>query len=158
ERALTLPLPGLDHTAGVGQAQSYFDLEGKRHLSTSARLRALHEACDADRVAFERDAVLAAEYVQAFVYFRGVDRGLVQNGLAPADVLAVTTIAQWRRGEAPHPTALKRIAGTLVEIGIDYFANGPGRGRLTGDAPARRLLRTLLDALDDHAFSTDGLD
>ncbi len=38
----------------------------------------------------------------------------------------MTTLAQWRKGNTPHPTALRRIAGTLVEIGIDYFATARG--------------------------------
>lgn len=162
EREVTLPLPGIDHAASVGQAQAYFmgDADGRRHLAdpAAAGLRQLHADVMQDRGAFEQDAVRSAEYAQAFVYFRGIDKGLTQDGLAPADILALTTIAQWKKGETPHPTALKRIGGTLVEIGVDYFAEGPGRSKLNGEAPVKRLLREVLGALDDHKFATEGLD
>jgi len=161
EREFTMPLPGLDHTATVGQAQSYFlaDPFGRKHLQESERVRELHAEVMADRAAFEADAARSNEYTGAFQYFRSVDSGAVtKDGFGASDVLALTTIAQWKRGEAPHPTALKRIAGTLVEIGIDYFANGPGAGTLSESSPAGKIVKRLLTELDDVSFVADGLE
>ncbi len=77
-RGIMLPLPGVDHSAAVGQAESCFavDPDGSRHLAESERLRELHAPVGADRAAFELDRSKVDELVLAFVYFRGIDKGL----------------------------------------------------------------------------------
>ncbi len=158
ERDLVLPLPGLDHVPTVGAAESWFDTAGAHHLVHSERLRELHAMVHADRFGFEDKAALAQEYVEAYTLCRGIDSGKTQDGLTATDIMAVTRIAQWRTGQAPHPSALQRVGGTLVEIGIDYFANGPGKGHLSGNSSGKKVLASLLMALDDHEFATEGLE
>ena len=81
-----------------------------------------------------------------------------KEGLQVNEIVALNTIAQWRRGETPHPTAIRRIAGTITEIGIDFFATGPGRGQLSKNSPAQLVLSDVLTVLDDHAFVANGLE
>ena len=43
----------------------------------------------------------------------------------PQETLALLSIQQWRKGTDPTPSTLHRIAGTLIEIGIDYALTSP---------------------------------
>ena len=162
ERELVLPLPGLDHEPTASRARLYFSRnpQGRLHVVESLRLRELHLKAEQNLNTFRsEDPEGLAEYVELFVIYRAIDAGgRTEDGLLPADVVALNTIAQWRRGDTPHPTALQRIAGTLTEVGIDFFTQGPGGGVVSGNAPAKRLLRGVLASLDDHSFTTNGLD
>jgi hypothetical protein len=35
-------------------------------------------------------------------------------------------VRQWGKGADPTPSVLQRVGGTLIEIGVNYFANVPG--------------------------------
>jgi hypothetical protein len=158
ERDLVLPLPGVDHGSTGALARFYFDRGGGRYLVESPRLRDLHKKAS-NLASFEaNDAEGFREYVELYDYYRALDRGLAKDGLLVGDIVALNSISQWRKGEEPHPRAVRRIAGTLTEIGVDFFAGGPGAGLLAGNAPAKELLRGVLDALDDEAFGETGLE
>lgn len=162
ERDLVLPLPGLDHESNVSRARGYFadNADGRRHVAQSESLRGLHAQAMADKDAFEAaDPDGAKEYVKLYDFHRLQDRGIhSKEGLQVNEIVALNTIAQWRRGEIPHPTAIQRIAGTITEIGIDFFANGPGRGKLSKNSPTQLVLSEVLAALDDHSFVAHGLE
>jgi hypothetical protein len=162
ERELVIPLPGLDHSPTVGRAFAYFKdhPEGKRHVAASVRLAELHELAKAGAQAFKSShPVESKEYVELYKFYRLGDSGtLPNNEYLISEIIALNTYAQWRRGETPHPTAIRRIAGTVTEIGIDFFANGPGAGRLAGNSPTKLLLTEILRSLDDHSFVSEGLE
>ncbi|MFT7518147.1 MAG: hypothetical protein ACI9MC_000274 [Kiritimatiellia bacterium] len=158
ERELVLPLPGLPRTLDAGAAAEFFRGEGRTYVENDERVAELDVLAQPHPGGFEVDKpVLAKEYIELFkTYTFRHNGGRTQEGYSADDVLALTRIPQWREGQTPHPTALKRIAGTLVEIGIDYYSSGPGK--VSGDTPEKRLLRHVIDALDDHAFSAQGLE
>jgi hypothetical protein len=162
ERELAIPLPGLEHSSTVTQAFAYFkdNIQGKRYVAASERLTELHEMAKAGAQAFESNhPVESKEYVELYKFYRLDDAGaLVAEEFLLTDIIALNTVAQWRRGETPHPTAIRRIAGTVTEIGIDFFASGPGAGKLAGNSPTKLLLTEVLRTLDDHSFVSEGLE
>jgi len=162
ERELVIPLPGLDHNPTVTRAFAYFkdNIQGKRYVTSSVRLAELHEMAKAGAQAFKNNhPAESKEYVELYEFYRLVDAGtLVKENLLLTDVIALNTVAQWRRGETPHPTAIRRIAGIVTEIGIDFFASGPGAGKLAGNSPTKLLLTEVLRTLDDHSFVSEGLE
>jgi hypothetical protein len=162
ERELVIPLPGLPHSPTVTRAFAYFkdNMQGKQFVAMSIRLAELHEMAKAGAQAFkDSHPEEAKEYVDLYVFYRlGDDGKLVNEKFLISEVVALNTLAQWRRGETPHPTALRRIAGTVTEIGIDFFATGPGAGKLAGNTPTNILLREVLLTLDNHSFVSEGLE
>jgi hypothetical protein len=162
ERELVIPLPGLDHSPTVTRAFAYFkdNIQGKRHVAESARLAELHEMAKAGAQAFKNNhPAESKEYLELYEFYRLGDAGTpVKEKLLRSEIIALNTVAQWRRGETPHPTAIRRIAGTVTEIGIDFFASGPGSGKLAGNSPTKLLLTEVLRALDDHSFVSEGLE
>ena len=162
ERELVIPLPGLGHSPTVTRAFAYFEdnIQGKRYVAASVRLAELHEMAKAGAQAFKSNhAAESKEYVELYEFYRLGDAGtLVSEKFLLTDIIALNTVAQWRRGETPHPTAIRRIAGTVTEIGIDFFASGPGAGKLAGNSPTKLLLSEVLRTLDDHSFVSEGLE
>ncbi len=159
ERELLLPLPGVPHAPTIGKAANFFRGEGHEYLETNDRLRVLDPPAQANPRGFKESRPgEAAEYLELFKVYKSLHtNSRTSDGVFSAnDVLVITTISQWRENETPHPTAIKRIAGVLIEIGIDYFASGPGK--ITGETPEKRVLRDLVNALDDHTFSSYGLE
>jgi len=69
-------------------------------------------------------------------------------GLAP-----LATLPQWSSATDPFPSPLKRIAGALVEIGVDYFLHVPGA--VNDSSHEGKLVRALLGGLDDVKFSEE---
>ena len=162
QRELVMPLPGLGHSPTVNRAFAYFkdNVQGKRYVAESVRLAELHEKAKAGATAFEKNhRDEAKEYAELYKFYRLGDAGtLVNDKFLLSEIVALNTVAQWRRGETPHPTAIRRIAGTVTEIGIDFFATGPGSGKLAGNSPTSLLLTEVLRTLDDHSFVSEGLE
>ena len=162
ERELVIPLPGLGHSPTVTRAFAYFkgNIQGKRYVAASVRLAELHEMAKAGAQAFKSNhPAESKEYVDLYEFYRLGDAGtLVNEKFLLTDIVALNTVAQWRRGETPHPTAIRRIAGTVTEIGIDFFASGPGLGKLAGNTPTKLLLTEVLRTLDHHSFVSEGLE
>jgi hypothetical protein len=67
-------------------------------------------------------------------------------------VMGLHQYRQFKEGFGPqHP--LKRILGTVVEIGIDYFAANPQLIAGSAPSPERKLLVAFVATLDDISFS-----
>jgi hypothetical protein len=60
---------------------------------------------------------------------------------------AIFTIGQWRSGADPTPSTLHRMAGTFIEIGIDYALNSPDL--FDKNSKKGKALHSFLIALDD---------
>src|SRR5207244_6028252 len=74
-------------------------------------------------------------------------RGQASDGssLSADELNALITIRQWQRGTDPNPPVVQRLAGTFVEIGIDYFINVPGA--LNKNSSHGKIIAGFLDAL-----------
>jgi len=60
-------------------------------------------------------------------------------------------IGQWEPGGDPSPSPLQRVAGTIFEIGVDYFTQVPGA--LNEQTRNGKAIRAVLEVLDDVEFA-----
>jgi hypothetical protein len=130
-RELMLPLPNFPTAITVDSAGGYFIGEGARHVKAPSRLADLVGRWNS-RAALSADeeAELRVFRCECFV------QDLTQAGLpvsaadasvfGPEDLQTLLQVRQWGRGTDPTPSALQRVGGTLIEIGVDYFATMPG--------------------------------
>jgi len=58
---------------------------------------------------------------------------------------------QWEAGGEPGPSPLQRVAGTIFEIGVDYFTQVPGA--LNEQTRNGKAVRAVLGVLDDVEFA-----
>jgi hypothetical protein len=137
-RELFLPLPNFFAGTNEFDAKQYFEeptlgkrfvdgflLEGKK-IEGSARLKEFlgrFQTLNGDE---------KRELIDLHVKYQNIESAERDGGKLKTDDLvtgeelyALFTIQQWRRGTDPTPSTLHRMAGTLVEIGIDYALTDP---------------------------------
>jgi len=157
-RSIVLPLPDFDSQADSLNAQRFFDKDGRFALEEIEDLAHLHQANE-ERALTEEEEERYVEYYVTLERMRRQDsrtRQATEAALSTEDVLALLRVRQWARGESPQHSPLQLVAGTLVEIGIDYFANVPGALNL--DSTQGKLVHHFLQSLDRIAFAeTDDL-
>jgi hypothetical protein len=72
--------------------------------------------------------------------------------LTSASINAMVQIRQWSSDDNPNPSAVQRVAGTLFQIGVDYFANVPGA--LNTNSSQGKIVNALLTSIDSVDFAT----
>lgn len=161
-RALVLPLPNYQAKSDLFDAVEYFMGPGRRHIPQSQVLEGLRsrleESDSIDQLvkglSEEQKAelvVLHSDFATLDLLEKGFEWGETIPGFLPEDMANVLKIRQWRKGNDPHPTVLRRFAGTLIQIGVDYFSHFPGA--LNRHSEHGKLLYVLLAALDRVAIS-----
>jgi hypothetical protein len=157
-RELTLPLPNFSRSASASAAANHF--RNRPAAPTDpGQLRELVRK-------LQQDVVLTQEEQKLLMLYHEDDvlRSLGKEQMTPASdgsrvtgasLNALVTIRQWARGGEPNPSALQRLAGTFLEIGVDYFVSMPG-----GLDPNSRLgkgLRAFFTGFDEIQFATEPL-
>ncbi|HSB80468.1 MAG TPA: hypothetical protein VLM91_16935 [Candidatus Methylomirabilis sp.] len=129
---MILPLPNFFSSSDAVSAANYFAGPGRRHVQEAPRLGQLLQKRQTPGQALT--AGENAELVTFHTEFFNLDLaekgglGLSETGetLTAGDLNALITIRQWQRGTDPNPPVIQRVAGSLIEIGIDYAVNVPG--------------------------------
>lgn len=148
-RALLLPLPRAPGETVVS-ARNWFRGDGAAYAGRTPRITWLIDrpklTPGEERELLEIYSVLRAEANPLHWKDREPD---VVTG---EELTALLTIRQWKEGEdgAPRST-LQQVAGTLVNIAVDYFAATPGA--VSERRPAGRLLLAFLRQVDDIDFA-----
>ncbi|HVR35808.1 MAG TPA: hypothetical protein VMS21_08150 [Methylomirabilota bacterium] len=160
-RELVLPLPDFFATPDITSAANYFAGPGGHRVASSPTLGALLQKRRSPGQSLTEDE--EAELCELHREFFNLDRA-ARNGLGVAPdgstldgegFNALITIRQWRRGADPNPPVLQRLAGTFVEIGVDYLANVPGA--LNRDSRHGKPIAGFLEAMGDIRFSEEKL-
>ncbi|MHC4794791.1 MAG: hypothetical protein ACYTDE_10895, partial [Planctomycetota bacterium] len=143
ERPLLLPVGDLYADVTAIRARRFFD----RHPELTAAATA-HASSGPYHGYSERNLVLA------YKTLRSIDDRLAGPGGDLREATEIVTnlgkFEQYRRGFGSRP-AVQRILGTVVEIGVDYFAANPqslGRG-----SRARRIVHAFISELDETDFA-----
>ena len=163
-RALVLPLPNYQAKSDVYDAVEYFKGPGKRHTPESKFLKDSHDQLgQTDNISQIVNTLTEEEKTELMVLhsdFATLD--LIEKGfefenasgqLTPEHLINILRIRQWRKGNDPHPTLLRRFAGTFIEIGVDYFAHYPGA--LNKNSRHGKALYVLFNSLDHITFSEE---
>lgn len=157
DRPLILPLP---RGPGIGAAAAHMffknDSIGKEiaKIEENERIRILLAAADLGTL--EPDG--KEEFKQIyFTYLRELKPDTFEDPVMSDEpkgheMVAIMTIRQWSKGElGDNPSALQRIAGTLVNIAVDYFVHTPEA--ISEKRPAGRALKAFLEAVDMVDFA-----
>ena len=151
-RDVVLPLPDFRTTPRPHDAVEYFERGGGSRRR--ARFPRVGELLGREALTDVEQRELLTFYVDCLLEDRlasGVpmsDGGV--DGLDTHAWTALLTIRQWRPGADPQPTLLRRAAGTLVEVGVDYFATVPGA--LDANSATGRALAGVLTGLQSVDF------
>ncbi len=165
-RAIVLPLPRfVTLSQDLQLARTFFSSRdpltgGARFLDEIEHLRALHER---DSRSNHPQPLSEGERGLYFDYFKrfystlqaGQEGNLSVEQVSAEELATMLRIRQWERGLAPGTSPLQLVAGTIVELGIDYFQQVPGA--LHRDSSLGKVMFHFLTALDDLPFSDQPL-
>lgn len=139
EAPLVLPLGPLAGSIQEAEAIEFFDMN-----ATLLEEGGPYEWAAGDRAAL----------VKAYRTIRHIDSALGVGGLDSGEGVQVVTdlqkFEQHKAGFGPG-SPWQRILGTVVEIGIDYFAANPQA--IGKDSSARRVVESFLAGIDDIDFA-----
>ncbi len=164
-KSIVLPLPKFSGTPNAFTAQNFFDNDdevtgGATYLKKMERLADIHDRFkngvgDAVPTNQELDMYVAA-YAQLGTLVAQEASSTFQDGLDDDrinadELVALLSIRQYTHDSAKHTNPLQMVAGTLVEIGIDYFNRIPGA--LNEQSATGRTLKHFLKAFDELKLS-----
>jgi hypothetical protein len=169
-RSIVLPLPNFTGTPNEDTARRFFENKdpqrgGAQYLSRMERLKDIHERyiSTSPTVTFPSTAELEL-YKNYFANLSSLldkeaevdfKEGLDDNKINADELVALLSIRQYTDPNAIHTTPLQMVAGTIVEIGIDYFNQIPGA--LNEKSATGRAMKHFLTAFDDVKFSDNEL-
>jgi len=153
QAALTFFSPGLPPGIPAGA--------GNRFVSKNPTLAALVTKAIAASLTADEAASFLAFYEEDFnILHASLNHNLAfQDGKNPAslssdDIASCLTIRQWQRN--PNPTMLQALAGTFIDIGLQYLATMPGA--ISPDTNEGKALRGFLQTASGIDFATEGAD
>ncbi len=154
-RAILLPLPSFDNKPNPFTINRFFDLEGAQFVEEIEALKYLHRKNQVEILSPEELSEYQEYYRSLFFIVTEGDSNpqIREAGLNTDDLISLLKIRQWEKDTRFATTTLQLVAGTIVEIGVDYFHQFPKsiqRETVMGQALSR-----LLSALDTIPFSEE---
>lgn len=159
-RDLLLPLPKFfADVDALDEAQWFHSGDGQKYLEKAKRLREIITKFSNQQPLTEPEKNEVHEFYRDYHTLFLAERGLLppvkENGVEqdfPAiEVVAWVTVRQWAKGTDPNPSTLQRMAGTFIEIGVDYFATMPGA--LHKDSGWGKAMAGFLEAMEKVDFA-----
>ena len=159
-RRIVLPLPKFRGGDSLESAKTFFSGNGKNYLEEFPPLKVLHAKFSPPvGVRAQRpEGEDFNEYMKYFKLFFRVDNnpGLeddedTQSQIDSNTVISLLKIQQFEKGHVQSPNGLQLVAGSIVEIGIDYFSQTPGA--LNDKSSYGKVVKSFLTALDSVNFS-----
>ena len=166
-RSITFPVPQMDPNPNITSALNFFkDPElGRPYLDESTFLQQkLKPSIDQSHTTLRR-SLSDIEREKCIDYYRNYmalyvartqqSLAIGEDQLNESELQSMLTISQWNDGDSPQPSLLMRIAGSLVDIAVDYFMQMPEAFNREGKNG--KIIQAVLTGLDSIDF-TDGIE
>lgn len=155
-KTIFLPLPKFDVRPNADRAHRFFrdddELKGgQQFVKQIERLEFLFKKFDDGLLLGEQEEYVDYYETLSFQLKKDRERDVDHDGVNTDDLVALLRVKQWEDGSQPRNTPLKMVAGTLVEIGIDYFNQVPGA--LNVNSTFGKTMRHFLTGMDRVEFS-----
>ncbi len=160
-QAITLPLPNFPDAVDRSSIENFYRFgDGQGVAGSNLRVQELlSKLSKTGDLSSEEDLEFAQLFREHNAMVLAGGPGLVGTGENPSgitdqDLSCLVSIRQWREGQDPNPTMLRRMAGTLVNIAVDYAVEMPGV--ISTNTARGRTLLGLLQGFENIDFATDG--
>lgn len=147
-KKIVLPLPDFKGDITETTIEVFFEEKGKRFLGQIDRLDELHAKAQNFNLTKEEKK----EYEEYYMTLFQVVNGFVEE-IDSDDITFLLKVRQWEKGKTPLTSPLQYIAGTLIELGIDYFNYIPGAVNL--ESSYGKALKSFLEGLDKISFTSE---
>ncbi len=157
-RELILPYIDFPSAPDFISAIAFFESDGSMSMDLNVKIKELYEKALNNQIQ-ETDPE-GKEFMLLFQEQWSIGsaekKAYLKEGFDDNDVRSLMEFRQWIRGGEQNPSALQRIAGTIVEIGVDYFASIPGA--LRKNSSHSRVIKGFLNSIEDVNFAESHLD
>lgn len=147
-RALSLPLPEFNSEVKMSTIDRFFD----EYSEYPAGLDLLNNLYNKSNSGQDLSPQEQDRYREYYFSYKALQRG--EDGkrleMSADDLNALFKVRQWDKGKAPQ-SVLQLVAGTLVDIGIDYFCQHPGM--LNPESVHGKVMYHFLRAFDEIDFA-----
>lgn len=147
---LVLPLPDFPRKVDTTSALNYFEGNGTKHAEEVPGIAELLEKAQAQTLNDKEKDEFCLFHQEMKAIDMAEEGRFIEEGIMAKEMVALCTVRQWSRGSDPNPTALRRMAGTLIEVAVDYYADVPGA--LNEKSAYSKLLKGFFVAIDDKDF------
>ncbi len=157
QREILLPLPNIDLSPHRNMVERFFNNDGAEFLKSESEITALHNRIEE----LQHDSVDEKRYFELYKKYKAIRnaRELGQESItlvgseqmALDAYLSLSALEQWSPGDPNKPRPIRRMAGTIIELGIDYFATVPGA--INDKSKHAKTLFSLVKGLDKIQFS-----
>lgn len=155
-KTIFLPLPQFDIRPNADRAHRFFSLVdelkgGNQFVTQIERLNFLFQKFDNGLLVPEQEEYVDYYQTLSLQLKKDEERTIDHDGVNTDDLVALLRVKQWEDGSQPRNSPLEMVAGTIVEIGIDYFNQVPGA--LNVNSTFGRTMHHFLTGLDRVRFS-----
>ncbi|MEM1136001.1 MAG: hypothetical protein AAGI07_09185, partial [Bacteroidota bacterium] len=148
---LVLPLPDFPQDLDWRKAMLYFEGEGSKYAQGNPRINFLTRKARNQELTNQQQEELTDWFKAKKIQANEQEGDFL--GIPATEILSMVKIKQWQKGQ--HTSGFQRIAGSLVELGVDFFVQNPGA--LSQGASQQKLLKGFLEAIDDVQLSDANL-
>ena len=151
EKELLLPLPDIPKKSSFEKAMSSF-AQTDVDFSENPRIKVLvdkFKSVDESLSPQEKKEIILLR--QEIDLLKSYSNNKLKEGISEDDLKAILTVRQWENGESPHRSTLQILAGTILEISVDYFSENDKF--LNKDTKEHKALKSFLKGIDDVKFS-----
>ena len=152
-RELTIPLPKFDASLSLGAVRNYFRKSGKVHLNDNERLKLLFEEAESNPNMDDKKKKELILIGRDLFFFDKLKNGEITEqdiGFSKNTLLDLLNV---RNSNSRFPSPVQRMFGSLIEIGVDYFANSSGTFDET--SASGRALKGFLKSIEDLNFADE---
>ena len=146
-KSIILPLPEVDNQPNQSTIEDFFNKKENKSLFIDQiqNLNKLHEKATDENLDDDDLETYRDFYFHCYNSLNGT------KDLNPSELTSLLRIRQWEVGNEPVTKPLQLVAGTLVEVGIDYFSQVPGA--INTDSSYGKFLKSFLTGIDDIPFA-----
>ena len=146
-KSIVLPLPDVDNKPNQTDIEDFFGSDENTELFVNQieGLAKLHKKAMEETLEREDKEEYLLYYFHCYYTLNG------KEDLNPQDLASLLTIRQWELGKEKVTKPLQLVAGSLVEVGIDYFSQVPGA--INSDSNSAKFIKSFLNGIDDIPFT-----
>jgi len=151
EKEMVLPLPNIPVKSNFEAAFGWFRLSDVDYSLENPRIEELVEK---DKLpgglsAPEKEEIIL--FKQEYDLLHSYSNNELTEGISKDDLKAILTVKQWENGKSPNRSTMQILAGTILEISVDYFSENDKF--LNKDTKEHKALKSFLKGIDDVKFS-----
>lgn len=162
-KALVLPLPNYEAAFSVGSATNFFlTSQGTAQLNKDPRLQDIFTRITNTQSFTEEEEAFFISSAMDFQLLHDLESNIISStklanqGFTAGTLKSLVTVRQFAHANnRAFPSAVQRVLGSLIEVGVDAFSQFPGI--VDEQSATGRALKGFLNSIENLNFGSDNV-